>query len=161
MGVQVLCVCSKHQAAPADRLGTRGMRKGFGQGCQADRGAVPVLKGYVNACVLVNLQSIVSVCASDLLSLPAKEEEGMGLWVLVCTHRCLQGAGLLHDPGLPSCSHSPASSSHQTAGFSFAECSQFLPSTFPGTVPSKLQACSFCFGIRVPSCGGTWNSECV
>lgn len=41
------------------------------------------LKGSVKVCALVNLNSCVCACTSDLLSLPAQEEDGVWLSVLM------------------------------------------------------------------------------
>lgn len=50
--------------------------RGWGcvQGCWADRGDVLMLKGSTNVHVLVSLESVCA-CTSELLLLPAKENE--------------------------------------------------------------------------------------
>lgn len=81
--VLVLYVCSKLQARPAGEEIMRWVRgPGSRQGCWADRGAVLVLEGSVN--LLEKLESAVCAFTSELLSLPAIEQEGVSAVCVLC-----------------------------------------------------------------------------
>lgn len=81
-------VCSEHQDGPAGKQGTHRVGEEF---CDPGRGVGQteglIFKGSANMCVLMNLETVVCVC--HLQSLPAQEEEGTRLsLIMLYVSRC-------------------------------------------------------------------------